>query len=69
MKDTVHHGSLKGTSPVQNDSIMRDMWRVIKWEQDLSTGEYQGGPLYLYGDGYYSHLSYTWACAIIPWGT
>ena len=31
VKDTVHHRSLLGTSPVQDDSIMRDVWRVLKW--------------------------------------
>ena len=50
MKDTVHHCSLKCGSPVQNDSIMCDVWRVFKGEKDLTSGEYQGGPLYLNRD-------------------
>ena len=68
IEDAANHCSLRGTSAMQNHSIMRNVWLVFKREKGLPTGKHKGRLSNLVRDGYYSHLSERRACAIIHGG-
>ena len=51
IENAINHCSLRGTSAVQDHSIMRYVWRVFKREEDLPTGKHQGRLTNLFRDG------------------